>query len=64
MTLDLNELEHASLMALVGLAVSVMQQEEEIGRKFISTLSQPGIQEVCKSLVERLAAGIDDAEHH
>jgi hypothetical protein len=54
MILDLNELERASLLALVGLAVAVMQNDEENGREFIAALSQPGIQELCKGLVERL----------
>jgi hypothetical protein len=61
MTLELNELERASLLALVGLAVAVMQNDEENGREFITALSQPGIQEICKSLVERLNGESADA---
>lgn len=53
-TLELNELERASLLALVGLAVAVMQNDEENGREFIRALSQEGIEGICKSLVERL----------
>jgi hypothetical protein len=58
MTLELNELERAALLALVGLAVSVMQNDEENGREFIQALSQSGIEPVCRSLVEKLN-GVD-----
>jgi hypothetical protein len=54
MTLELNELERAALLALVGLSVSVMQNDEENGREFIKALSQEGMEGVCKELIERL----------
>lgn len=53
-TITLNELDRATLLALVGLAVAVMQSDEENGRALVSVLSQPGMEAVCKSLVERL----------
>jgi hypothetical protein len=49
-------MEHATLLGLVGLAVSVMQNDEAQGRAFISTLSQPGVQDAAKAIVERLSA--------
>lgn len=61
MTLELSELERASLLALVGLAVSVMQNDEETGRGFISALSQQGMEGVCKALVEKLSEQVADA---
>jgi hypothetical protein len=61
MTLELNELERASLLALVGLAVSVMQNDEENGREFIKALSQEGMEEVCKRLVEKLNSVVASA---
>lgn len=54
MTLELDELERASLLALVGLAVSVMQNDEENGREFIKALSQEGMEAICKALVEKI----------
>jgi len=61
MTLELNELERASLLALVGLAVSVMQNDEENGREFVKALSQEGMEEVCKRLVEKLSSVVASA---
>jgi len=61
MTLELNELERAALLALVGLSVSVMQNDEENGREFIKALSQEGMEGVCKELIERLNKGIVSA---
>jgi hypothetical protein len=61
MTLELNELERASLLALVGLAVSVMQNDEENGREFVKALSQEGMEEVCKRLVEKLGSVVASA---
>lgn len=52
--LHLNSLDRATLLALVGLAVSVMKSDEENGRSFIATLSQDGIEPIVKSLFERL----------
>jgi hypothetical protein len=49
-------MEHATLLGLVGLAVSVMQNDEAQGRAFINTLSQPGVQDAAKAIVERLSA--------
>lgn len=54
-TLELTELERAALLALVGLSVSVMQHDEQNGRQFVAALSQPGMEEVCRRLVERLS---------
>ena len=56
MSLEMSPMEHATLLGLVGLAVSVMQNDEEQGRAFISTLSQPGVQDAAKAIVERLSA--------
>ena len=61
MTRELNELERAALLALVGLAVSVMQNDEENGREFIKALSQEGMEDICKGLIEKLNGGIASA---
>lgn len=58
LTLHLNALERAVTLALVGLAVSVMQNDGENGRAFIATLSQEGVEPIAKSLFERLNAEI------
>lgn len=52
--LELTPMQHATLLGLVGLAISVMQNNEEQGREFISTLTQPGVEETAKALVEML----------
>ena len=56
MSLEMSPMEHATLLGLVGLAVSVMQNDEEQGRAFINTLSQPGVPDAAKAIVERLSA--------
>lgn len=61
MTLELDELERATLLALVGLAVSVMQNDEANGREFIKALSQEGMEPLAKALVEKLNAEATDA---
>lgn len=52
--LDLTPMQHATLLGLVGLAISVMQNDEAQGRAFISTLTQPGVEETAKAIVEML----------
>lgn len=59
--LEFSPMEHATLLGLVGLAVSVMQGNEEQGRAFIKTLSQPGIEATAKALIEKLNADAEDA---
>jgi hypothetical protein len=54
-SLDLTPMEHAVLMALVGLAVAVMQGDEERGPELVKTLTQPGVEAVAKSITEKLA---------
>lgn len=46
-------MEAATLLSLVGLAVAVMQNDEERGREFISALAQPGIEVTARSIVEK-----------
>jgi len=50
--LDLTPMQHATLLGLVGLAIAVMQNNEEQGRAFISTLTQPGVEETARAIVE------------
>lgn len=52
-TLSVTDMEAATLLSLVGLAVAVMQNNEEQGREFISALAQPGIEATARSLVEK-----------
>ena len=56
--MDMSELERAALLAMVGLAVSVMQNDEETGKEFIAALSQEGMEQVCRGVVEKLS-GVD-----
>lgn len=56
LTLPLTPLEHGALLALVGLAVAVMQHDAPTVNQFGQALSQPGLEGVCKALVERLSA--------
>lgn len=42
-------------MALVGLAISVMQNDRQRGEEFIQLLSSQGLESVCMALVERLS---------
>lgn len=53
--LDLTEMEAATLLSLVGLAVAMMQNDEDAGRGHIEALSLPGIEPVAKSIVEKCA---------
>lgn len=52
-TLAVTDMEAATLLSLVGLAVAVMQNNEAQGREFISALSQPGIEATARSIVEK-----------
>ena len=61
MNIDLDELERASLLALVGLAVAVMQNDEENGKEFIKALSQEGMEQVCRGVVEKINATVPSA---
>ena len=54
MTLELSELERASLLALVGLAVAVMQDDRESGQEFATMLSAPEMETLCRIVVEKL----------
>jgi len=56
MSLEMSPMEHATLLGMVGLAVSVMQDDEVQGRAFINMLSQPVVQDAAKAVVERLSA--------
>jgi len=58
--MEFTPMEHATLLGLVGLAVSVMQHNEEQGRQFVATLTQPGIEATAKALIEKLNAPEDD----
>lgn len=62
MRIDLDEIETGALLALVGLAVSVMQNDEENGRGFIAALSQPPMEAICKALVEKLNTEARDVQ--
>lgn len=53
--LDLTEMEAATLLSLVGLAIAVMQSDEDAGRGHIESLSLPGIEPVAKAIVEKCA---------
>lgn len=61
MVIELDELERASLLALVGLAVAVMQNDEENGKEFIKALSQEGMEQVCRGVVEKVNAAVPHA---
>lgn len=52
-TLTVTDMEAATLLSLVGLAVAVMQNDEERGREFIATLGQPGIEAAARTIVEK-----------
>jgi hypothetical protein len=52
--LDLTPMQHATLLGLVGLAIAVMQNDETQGRAFVVTLTQPGVEETAKEIVEML----------
>jgi len=64
--LDLTPVERAALMALVGLAVTVMQNDRENGQQFIELLSAKEMEGVCMGLVHRLngTPGGDHAARH
>jgi hypothetical protein len=54
-------IEYATLLGLVGLAVSVMQSDEEKGRDYIKLLSNPAIEKVAQSVVEKImSADVQD----
>lgn len=58
-TLTFSPIEHVTLLSLAALAVAVMQNDEERGREHVTLLSQPGIDAVAKSLMEKLAAPLE-----
>ena len=47
-------IEYATLLGLVGLAVSVMQSDEEQGRDYIKLLSNPAIEKAAAGVVDKL----------
>jgi hypothetical protein len=53
-TLTLTPIERGALMALVGLAVSVMKNDRETGQEFAALLSSPEMEGVCFALIDRL----------
>lgn len=59
-TLSVTDMEAATLLSLVGLAVAVMQNNEEQGREFISALSQPGIEATARSIVEKCSTLLEE----
>lgn len=46
--------EYATLLGLVGLAVAVMQSDEEQGRDYIKLLSNPAIEKAAAGVVDKL----------
>lgn len=56
MTLDLDVLERSALLALVGLAVAVMQNDTERGPQFVEMLGAPDMESICQRVVEKLNA--------
>ena len=56
MHIELNEVEKFALLAMVGLAVAVMQNDTQNGPSFIEMLGAPEMQSVCKNVVEKLNA--------
>lgn len=54
--LELTDMEAATLLSLVGLAVAVMQNDEQAGTGHIEALSLPGIEPTAKRIVEKCAA--------
>ena len=61
-TLTLTPVERGALMALVGLAVSVMKSDRETGQQFAALLSNPTMEEVCFALIDRLNGDRQDPE--
>lgn len=59
--MEFTPMEHATLLGLVGLAIAVMQNDEERGPDLIKTLSQPGVEAAARALVEKLADAAVDA---
>ena len=53
-------MQAATLLSLVGLAVAVMQNDEERGREFIAALSQPGIEASAREIVEQCSELLAD----
>jgi hypothetical protein len=54
MTLELSELERASLLALVGLSMAVMRDDRARAQEFADILSSHEIEALCCIVVERL----------
>lgn len=52
-TVEFSALELAVTLGMMGLGVAVMQNDEENGRVFIASLSQDGVEAVCKAVLER-----------
>lgn len=56
MKIELDEVERFALLAMVGLAVAVMQNDTQNGPSFVEMLAAPEMQSVCKNVVEKLNA--------
>ena len=56
MTLDLDLMERSALLAMVGLAVAVMQNDTQNGPMFVDALSGMEMQPICQRVVEKLNA--------
>lgn len=55
-TLALTPVEAGALAALVGLAVGVMQSDRATVEMYGEVLSQPGVEGICRRIVEQVAA--------
>ena len=51
---DLAPVEYATLLGLLGLAISVMQNDEKQGREYIRLLSHPSIEKAVAGVVEKM----------
>jgi hypothetical protein len=56
MNLDLDLMERSALLAMVGLAVAVMQNDTQNGPMFVDALSGMEMQPICQRVVEKLNA--------
>jgi hypothetical protein len=61
-TMEFSPMEHATLLSLVALGISVMQGDEDGGREHVILLSSPGIEAQAKALVPKLLAPLNNDE--
>jgi precorrin-6B methylase 1 len=59
--IDFTPMEHATALSLVALAIAVMQNDDERGREHITLLSQPGIEESARTVLEKLTKPLEPA---